>query len=77
MAAHLDSHHGLRWHRRLRAGVADGPMMKTGGSGLGQLALRSPLTAPGRAPGCPELLLASANQPLGSRWPTSRGSFST
>ena len=37
---------------------------KQGGSALGQLALRSLLSAPDRAPGCPELRPASANQPL-------------
>eukprot|EP00964_Phaeocystis_antarctica_P052600 scaffold30807_cov48-Phaeocystis_antarctica.AAC.2 len=35
---------------------------------LGQRALRRPLSASGRAPGCPELRPASATQPLGSRW---------
>jgi hypothetical protein len=40
---------------------------KQGGSYLGQLALRRALSAPGHAPGCPELRPASANQPLG--WP--------
>ena len=33
---------------------------KQGGSDLGQLALRRPLSAPDRAPGCPELRPASA-----------------
>eukprot|EP00964_Phaeocystis_antarctica_P070675 scaffold43060_cov56-Phaeocystis_antarctica.AAC.2 len=42
---------------------------KQGGSDLGQLALRRPLSAPDRASGYPELRPASANQPLGPRWP--------
>ena len=46
---------------------------KQGGSALGQLALRSLLSAPDRAPGCPELRPASsANEPLGLRWPAPR-----
>eukprot|EP00964_Phaeocystis_antarctica_P058859 scaffold34916_cov57-Phaeocystis_antarctica.AAC.3 len=36
-----------------------------GGSGLGQRALRRPLSAPDRASGCPELRPASDKQPLG------------
>ena len=36
---------------------------------FGQLALRRPLSAPDRASGYPELRPASANQPLGPRWP--------
>ena len=42
---------------------------KQGGSDLGQLALREPLSVPDRASGCHELRPASANQPLGPRWP--------
>ena len=42
---------------------------KQGGSDLGQLALRRPLSGTDRASGCPELRPASANQPLGPRWP--------
>eukprot|EP00964_Phaeocystis_antarctica_P040338 scaffold23062_cov55-Phaeocystis_antarctica.AAC.2 len=34
-----------------------------------RLALRRPLSAPGRAPGCPKRRSTSANQPLGPRWP--------
>ena len=34
-----------------------------------QLALREPLSVPDRASGRPELRPASANQPLGPRWP--------
>eukprot|EP00964_Phaeocystis_antarctica_P008953 scaffold4849_cov58-Phaeocystis_antarctica.AAC.7 len=46
---------------------------KQGGSDFGQLALRRPLSAPDRAPGCPELRPASAKQPLGPRWPRRYG----
>ena len=42
---------------------------KHGGSDLGQLAPRRPLPVPDRASGGPELRPASANQPLGPRWP--------
>ena len=35
---------------------------------LGQRALRRPLSAPGRAPGCPEPRPASATQSIGPRW---------
>ena len=42
---------------------------KQGGSDLGQLALRRPLPGTDRASGYPELRPASANQPLGPRWP--------
>ena len=43
----------------------------------GQLALRRPLSAPDRAPGCPKLRSASANQPFGPRWPAICRLFST
>ena len=39
----------------------------------GQLALRRPLSAPEHGLGCPELRPASANQPLGPRWPARPG----
>ena len=48
-----------------------------GDSDLGQLALPRPLPAPDRAPGCPELRPASADQPLRPRWPATSGLFST
>eukprot|EP00964_Phaeocystis_antarctica_P147888 scaffold114599_cov67-Phaeocystis_antarctica.AAC.4 len=49
------------------------------GSDLGQLALRWPLSAPDRAPGCPELRPASAHQPVGQppHRPATSGLFST
>ena len=50
---------------------------KQGGSDLGQLALRRPLPVPERASGCPELRPASANQPLGPRWPAISALFFT
>jgi len=40
-------------------------------------ALRRPLSASDRAPGRPELLPASANQPRGPRWPGTSALFST
>ena len=40
---------------------------------FGQLALRRPLSAPDHASGRPKLRPASANQPLGARWPTISG----
>ena len=48
-------------------------------AGLDQLALRSPLSAPGRALGRLELRPASANQPLGPQdcWPAMAALFST
>eukprot|EP00964_Phaeocystis_antarctica_P129720 scaffold93599_cov63-Phaeocystis_antarctica.AAC.2 len=46
---------------------------KQGGSDLGQL----PLPVPDRASGCPELRPASANQPLGPRWPAVSALFFT
>ena len=42
---------------------------KQGGSDLGRLALRRPLSAPDHASGCSELRPSLANQPLGPRWP--------
>ena len=48
-----------------------------GDSDLGQLALPRPLPAADRAPGCPELRPASADQPLRPRWPATSGLFST
>ena len=50
---------------------------KQGGSDLGQLALRRPPSAPDRASGYPELRPASANRPLGPRWPAISVLFST
>ena len=50
---------------------------KQGASDLGQLALRRPLPVPDRASGCPELRPASANQPLGPRWPAISALFFT
>ena len=50
---------------------------KQGGSDLGQLALRRPLPVQDRASGCPELRPASANQPLGPRWPAISALVST
>ena len=50
---------------------------KQGGAGFGQLALRRLLSAPDRASGGPELRPASANQPLGPRWPATSGLVST
>ena len=42
-----------------------------------QLALREPLSVPDRASGCPALRPASANQPLGPRWPAISALFFT
>ena len=45
---------------------------KQAGSDLGQMALRRPLSAADRVPGCPGLRLASTPQPLGPRGPACR-----
>ena len=55
------------------------PGRSQAGSAFGLLALRSrnPLSAPDHASGCPEPRPASANQPLGPRWPAIPASSST
>ena len=65
MAAHLDSHHGLRWHRRLRAGVAVGPMMRT--SWLRPRPAGSP-EPPYYARSCSRLPRASASLGQSAAW---------
>ena len=65
--------HSARLPRQHRADLCG----KQGASDLGQLALRRPLPVPDRASGCPELRPASANQPLGPRWPAISALFFT
>ena len=43
-------------------------MANKAASDLGQLALRRPLSAQDRSPGCPRLRPAAAKQPVGRRW---------
>ena len=47
------------------------------GTGVGQLALRRPLSAPGHASGCPGLRLALANQPFARLRPATSGLLPT
>ena len=61
--------------RRPRAACASGSMWGIRRRRPGRLALRRPLSAQGRALGCPELRPASANQPLGPRRPATSGVF--
>ena len=60
---------GCRWHpgRSCRPRACHMWKLKFAEK-LGQRALRRPLSAPGRAPGCPEPRPASATQPIGPRW---------
>ena len=46
---------------------------KQAGSAFGQLGGGRLLSAPEHAPGCPKLRPASADPPLGSRWPADTG----
>ena len=55
--------------RRTASGGCTDLCRNQGGSDFGQLALPRPLAAPDHAAGCPEPGPASANQPLGPRWP--------
>ena len=64
-------HHTHRWAlgRRLEHACDQ----TKAGSGFGRLALRRPLSATEHVPGCPRLRPASADQPLGPRWPATPG----
>ena len=48
--------------------VANKAASNKAASDLGQLALRRPLSAADRSPGCPSLRPAAAKQPVGRRW---------